>query len=691
MAEAINKPADRITFMPSGGTFKYARVITFHSVVLVGRVTDQTPAARNNLKFDNKTVSRNHAQMWMEGGKLYVQDTKSTGGTFLNGVRLSEQGQESEPHEVHHNDIVAFGQDVPDRYGAVEFKRVEMKVLYNAMAGREEFHDGEEELVDYGSVNEVKMAVDTEFNTIWNSLVNGIENPLKKLRDLLAQNTDPEYSSSISSNRLNNYTTSSIGSPLSLSTAAAVAAAAVTAMNSGPSSVDISSVPGNAAASSVSFGGVRAASTNSASVSFAPNSGSPAATGYGAPGFPNQPSSQPGGGTFPAGQGSTGGLAVQKDLTTSTTGTIAPPPLEDNSVTISRSTAATPLGTVRGGNQGSSSAQQVSSNGTIPSNLQPISYTPTHGSNPNLSAQTRSKNPSAIGPLARTNSNASQQQPAAPGFIGNISTTPLLLPITTVANNNTSPAKSPYPTSPLDFYSNQGHELPSNLQNEYVRSNSSISDAYGTIVAGYRSNVEPQPLSSNLATTVATQPQSASGSSASVQSQQPKYPSTAASQAASTLSPFSPAAPSLRNGPSSSVSLGATSSPGTPLPWNGSPGNNSSTATAVPMANYPFLLNNRNNGLGNSVSSGSQPYPATTGNGNSGNPAAANSGVTAKADTLESASNLVFSTSNTLGSSNCSGNGNNFKPLQPVKKISFMDKAAAVFKHGNGADSSKLK
>jgi pSer/pThr/pTyr-binding forkhead associated (FHA) protein len=43
--------------------------------------------------------------------QISLQDTKSSGGTFLNGIRLSPQGQESTPVEVHDGDIIKLGED----------------------------------------------------------------------------------------------------------------------------------------------------------------------------------------------------------------------------------------------------------------------------------------------------------------------------------------------------------------------------------------------------------------------------------------------------------------------------------------------------------------------------------------------------------------------------------------------------
>ncbi|EIN09018.1 hypothetical protein PUNSTDRAFT_68326, partial [Punctularia strigosozonata HHB-11173 SS5] len=65
-----------------------------------------------NGYFANKTLSRKHAEVWAEDDKIYVKDTKSQNGTYINGKRLSDQGMESVACEICPNDILEFGTDV---------------------------------------------------------------------------------------------------------------------------------------------------------------------------------------------------------------------------------------------------------------------------------------------------------------------------------------------------------------------------------------------------------------------------------------------------------------------------------------------------------------------------------------------------------------------------------------------------
>ncbi|KAK0446113.1 hypothetical protein EV421DRAFT_1734172 [Armillaria borealis] len=87
--------------------------ISLQSRVKIGRQTNAktTPGERNGY-FDSKVLSRQHAEVWEENGKIYIKDVKSSNGTFINGERLSPEGVESENFELKSDDIVEFGIDI---------------------------------------------------------------------------------------------------------------------------------------------------------------------------------------------------------------------------------------------------------------------------------------------------------------------------------------------------------------------------------------------------------------------------------------------------------------------------------------------------------------------------------------------------------------------------------------------------
>ncbi|KAK2576076.1 hypothetical protein KPH14_007413 [Odynerus spinipes] len=88
------------------------RTLTLEEPVKIGRSVARIRAAPNNAIFDCRVLSRNHALLWYSGGKFYLQDTRSSNGTFINNQRLSSSGLESAAEEVCSGDIVQFGVDV---------------------------------------------------------------------------------------------------------------------------------------------------------------------------------------------------------------------------------------------------------------------------------------------------------------------------------------------------------------------------------------------------------------------------------------------------------------------------------------------------------------------------------------------------------------------------------------------------
>ncbi|EKD01828.1 cell cycle arrest in response to pheromone-related protein [Trichosporon asahii var. asahii CBS 8904] len=69
----------------------------------IGRQTNnKTVPGERNAYFDSKVLSRTHAEIWEQNGK----DVKSSNGTFINGVRLSPEGVESDPYELKSEDMV---------------------------------------------------------------------------------------------------------------------------------------------------------------------------------------------------------------------------------------------------------------------------------------------------------------------------------------------------------------------------------------------------------------------------------------------------------------------------------------------------------------------------------------------------------------------------------------------------------
>ncbi|KAF9732743.1 hypothetical protein PMIN06_007086 [Paraphaeosphaeria minitans] len=70
---------------------------------------DQPSAAA--VGFKSKVVSRKHCELWCKNGEWWIKDVKSSSGTFLNHIRLSQPNQESKPFKLKDGDIIQLGID----------------------------------------------------------------------------------------------------------------------------------------------------------------------------------------------------------------------------------------------------------------------------------------------------------------------------------------------------------------------------------------------------------------------------------------------------------------------------------------------------------------------------------------------------------------------------------------------------
>jgi hypothetical protein len=79
----------------------------------IGRIGTPGP---KEISFEFGVISRAHAEIWAEsGGKIFIRDTKSSSGTFINFSRLSPPNVESQPFQLGDGDVLQFG--VPYRGG----------------------------------------------------------------------------------------------------------------------------------------------------------------------------------------------------------------------------------------------------------------------------------------------------------------------------------------------------------------------------------------------------------------------------------------------------------------------------------------------------------------------------------------------------------------------------------------------
>ncbi|CAD6585047.1 MAG: hypothetical protein ASARMPREDX12_001896 [Alectoria sarmentosa] len=129
-----------LALLPMTGTFERKQITVPFSpdFLRIGRQTNAktVPTAINGY-FDSKVLSRQHAEVWAdkETGKVWIKDVKSSNGTFVNGIRLSAENRDSEPHELREQDTLELGIDIvsEDQKSIVHHKvsaKVELAGVY---------------------------------------------------------------------------------------------------------------------------------------------------------------------------------------------------------------------------------------------------------------------------------------------------------------------------------------------------------------------------------------------------------------------------------------------------------------------------------------------------------------------------------------------------------------------------------
>ncbi|KAI4189898.1 MAG: hypothetical protein L6R41_001158 [Letrouitia leprolyta] len=107
-----NRPS--LTFPPMARTLP-----SEDAIIRVGRYSerDAAPNPPPNVPsaapvgFKSKVVSRKHCEFWCSNGQWFIKDVKSSSGTFLNHIRLSQPSVESRPYPVKDGDVVQLGID----------------------------------------------------------------------------------------------------------------------------------------------------------------------------------------------------------------------------------------------------------------------------------------------------------------------------------------------------------------------------------------------------------------------------------------------------------------------------------------------------------------------------------------------------------------------------------------------------
>jgi len=106
------------------------KIIPLHGEAIhIGRQhSDATAPSTDNGFFASNLLSRRHAEVWEQDGKIWIRDTKSSNGTFVNSRRLSAEGIESEPCELKTDDILEFGTDILSEDNIIVHRKVKAQV-----------------------------------------------------------------------------------------------------------------------------------------------------------------------------------------------------------------------------------------------------------------------------------------------------------------------------------------------------------------------------------------------------------------------------------------------------------------------------------------------------------------------------------------------------------------------------------
>jgi hypothetical protein len=112
------------------GTGDARRIPLTQDHLVVGR------AAGSDVRLDDEHVSRTHAILRYEDGRVWVQDLGSSGGTFVNGQAVTG------PHELFPGDVVSFA-TVALRLAVDATPGGETTTMPRVDAGRTSRHNGD--------------------------------------------------------------------------------------------------------------------------------------------------------------------------------------------------------------------------------------------------------------------------------------------------------------------------------------------------------------------------------------------------------------------------------------------------------------------------------------------------------------------------------------------------------------------
>ncbi|ORZ41334.1 hypothetical protein BCR44DRAFT_73032 [Catenaria anguillulae PL171] len=141
-------------------------------------VTDYNKAI---VMLRSKVISRHHCRIFRQNKRYWIQDTKSSSGTFVNGRRLSAINVESAPFEIFDGDLLQLGEDY-DHQGVIH-ECLRYKVVINPVDATPTSSDpnvNSNPAVDQNGASSPEfrpnpsdaatVAAEAEFATIWAAL-----------------------------------------------------------------------------------------------------------------------------------------------------------------------------------------------------------------------------------------------------------------------------------------------------------------------------------------------------------------------------------------------------------------------------------------------------------------------------------------------------------------------------------------
>ncbi|KAL1919003.1 uncharacterized protein VTP21DRAFT_2384 [Calcarisporiella thermophila] len=133
LSSTLKTPASSVTLilLSLNGSFATKTLeLQENSRLKIGRSTSsRTAPSTTNGYFENRVLSRNHAEIWYDGTQTYLKDIKSSNGTFVNGERLSAEGTESRPVVLHDRDLIDFGIDILNDDEVVLYQKVSAQAI----------------------------------------------------------------------------------------------------------------------------------------------------------------------------------------------------------------------------------------------------------------------------------------------------------------------------------------------------------------------------------------------------------------------------------------------------------------------------------------------------------------------------------------------------------------------------------